>query len=356
MDIKRDKEKQLVAEKKRQEENFSKSDLYFLNQQIGIQFNNWKKRGEFEKTEEHEKRISSQTNEAYSEFFLSEITKLISSKKVFVTLYQYNADKEQYTINLTDYYTEHSARRYDEVFKAQWQGIINISPENAQKLNKILSNHPYTFDNCKWTIISNNIVPENLALEDNGNSYPIILTVPTDMGTSFFNKMTKELNPSNSKSFSLETYMVQCENLSRNKQEEEKRKQEEKQKRIEDEKKRRQEAEARRIEEEEKRKAEDELKSIKLKEEKFKSFVENAEKDTDNFKDKKPKDIRNNDYSAYTKYLNNKIYNYEQALQIKEDVNVKQNIEKCRADLKEFNELLEKREKRKNTLKSITGF
>jgi hypothetical protein len=158
VDIQRGKEKQLAAEKKRQEEenriekkrqeeSFNRSDLYFLRQKIGEKFTNWQKKGEFEKTEDYEKRISTKTEEAFSDIFLNETTELVNSKKVSAKLEKYDADKEQYSIIITGSKTQQYIS--DEV--VWWRGSINISPEKAQQLGKGSTDYDCTFDKCKWT-------------------------------------------------------------------------------------------------------------------------------------------------------------------------------------------------------------
>lgn len=327
----KERQEQLAKEEEKRKLEFKKSDYYRIATNIKEEFEAWAKKGEFEKTSDYENRINNESINKFSKICFDEVYKKIGVYEstyqsehtnsyldypIRIKLGEYDADNEQFNATLTGY------RDYSDQNIAN--AIIKIPMDEAKSFKENFNLYTYRLEvqANDWCFDNNNILPKKITIkkvkEGNiGTAYTLITQINESKDIIFHSNNLKIDNLNTSFNYNQEAPLIF------NKIEQQK-------------------AETERI-----KKAEQEEQNRLRNEERFHSLVKAAENDqyNDYFKNKSAKDIQSIDHIIYTDYLSRKIGYYQQALNLKENEDVRKQLEKYETNRKEYLELKEKKEK-----------
>lgn len=204
---KKHKEIQIVEEKKKQEEielqqerekkiaqrieeekkqYYDNSDYVSIIKKVSTKFDNWLKKGEFEKTEDFNNRLE------FRRMFFDSICHQIILEKIDhqmnpeIELGQYNPDKEYFPVVIS-------------YRKLNFKDTININIADAEKFKNQTQSYSIFFSEKEqdWTIIDYYFSPLRMYLKNIGDKPLIEIIVPYDTSYLPLNLSTKEMNLSN---------------------------------------------------------------------------------------------------------------------------------------------------------------
>lgn len=148
---------------KRDSEN---SDYANIGNDIKHQLKKWAIKGEFEKTADHNDRISNESSNQFAYICFNEINKKtsvyskinknIDNKWLNIKLKKYDADQEIYYISLS--------RKYSS--DAELIGILKISPVEAKELKENFDNYSQIIEVKDWFFSNNNLLPSKVTLSE----------------------------------------------------------------------------------------------------------------------------------------------------------------------------------------------
>jgi len=148
----RAKQKQDEVEKQAREKmaRYQYSDYVRIRSEIKDDFNQWLKKGEFEKTEDYNKRISNSSRNAFDSICYENLIRTFKSKSGFSSkLLSYNADTEKFGIEF-DF--------NDTIFKDS----INIPINDAPKFKDEIQHFGIYVDDKDWGLIDNYLSPTKI--------------------------------------------------------------------------------------------------------------------------------------------------------------------------------------------------
>lgn len=188
--------------------NYQESDFYQIASIIKAKHEKWKIKGEFEKTDDYQKRIQDENNFIKNELFEA-VSKTVNSNSsngdynINITPLEYNADKE--ILNYKFSWKERSVI---------WEGYIKVPPETAKQLKngsgQLISS--LKVKNAKQIVQFSyyNLIPFNLEyIHINGKSFPITITAsPYGLsdGKKLFTKENLKINSNNYTGYDLVEY------------------------------------------------------------------------------------------------------------------------------------------------------
>ncbi len=144
---------------------YNNSDVVKITEAVKINFKTWLNKGEFEKTDEFEKRLKDECKEYFDKINYENIEQRMVNDDANLTieLKEYNADKEYFNIAL----------KFKELI---WNDIIKVSISNAPSFKE-----NFGIDNSKtvyktWGVYNNNLYPKSIeVIESNSNSKYVFL-------------------------------------------------------------------------------------------------------------------------------------------------------------------------------------
>lgn len=165
VDFKKDKIKknkeialQKAIEQKKILELYNNSDYSIISKNIKSEFENWTKKGEFEKEADYFNRLQIKSQNVFEEICLKQINDKINNYNV-----DYNLRKELSTYNSEGEY-------FMIVFKinnVEWQNKINIPISKAENFKNNWSQLKFKVDDYDWCFVENSLSPTLVKLEEN---------------------------------------------------------------------------------------------------------------------------------------------------------------------------------------------
>lgn len=155
LEIAKQNQRQLQAELERKEkekiERYSNSDYVRIKNTINEDFNLWLKKGEFEKTDDYQKRLSSFSSNAFDSICYNTLISAFAAKSGFASkLLEYNADTERFGIEFN----------FNNTFL---KDSIDIPINNASDFKKDFKNFGIYVDDENWRFFDNNLTPYKFA-------------------------------------------------------------------------------------------------------------------------------------------------------------------------------------------------
>lgn len=185
---------------------YNDSDFFQIVNSVKPKYEKWKLKGEFEKTQDYEKRMLSE-NDFIKNEILEVINKIINSStdknKIKVIPLEYNADDEILNYKFSS---------HDEL--VVWKGYVEVTPEVALKLKsgsgKLITSKSVKDVDQKVQFSYFNLIPHNLLyINLDGKNYPIIITtIPYGLsnGEKLFTKENLKIQSTRFNGYSLKDY------------------------------------------------------------------------------------------------------------------------------------------------------
>ena len=192
IDIQRDKSakaKKEIEDKERkisqQKEKQDATDIAIIKKNIGNAFENWNKKGEFEKETDYSQRIKDQSQKAFSKICIEKITEKV--REINDEIHYAN---EYFKRELSTYNSE--SETFNTSFKINsnvWINKINIPITDAENFKKNWPDLDYKIEDYDWCFINNNLCPTLVTLYNTNNKYefPLPLKNQSDITYSFDN-------------------------------------------------------------------------------------------------------------------------------------------------------------------------
>lgn len=165
-------EEKLLQEEARIKENekrkFDNSDKILLQKNIANDFTKWLNKGEFEKQEDYEKRISNQLEKEFENVCYNKFKERIDEverNNFEIKLEQYNSESEFFPLTIT-------------ISGYPYQGNLIVPIDKAQRLKENLSAYSKDFSKSVWFFTDNYLVPDLFYLTNFDLSYKVTLTLP----------------------------------------------------------------------------------------------------------------------------------------------------------------------------------
>ena len=161
-DFNREKE----AKAKKEREAYERTDAGVIQRDIKIAFEQWNKKGEFEKQSDYEERLQNQSKNAFAQTCVEQIKNKLRNEKPRMKLQPYNTDNEFFTVNF-------------EINNIEWQSKINIPIANAEnfKSNFGWNNFQTRVKYYDWCFVENKLCPTLVTLFDDNNEYDFSLSL-----------------------------------------------------------------------------------------------------------------------------------------------------------------------------------
>ena len=163
---------------------FDQSDYAITGERIKSRFEKWLKKGEFEKTLDHQKRIEKEAQQVFDKICFEEIER----KDLSIILKKYNADQEYFPVEIT------ASWKGEKIGEGKLKIPISMAKDFKQWFNLKSSPNSNIFI-PKWTQINGNFYPTNVFLTLD-NHEKIEVNVPTANSQPIVYS-TKELNIQN---------------------------------------------------------------------------------------------------------------------------------------------------------------
>lgn len=165
---------------------FNKSDAGVIKNTIKDSFNNWNKKGEFEKQENYENRLQNSSQYAFSVTCLNiikyKIANYMKNDRLEKELLPYNADKESFTIHF-------------RINGLEWQTMLAIPFAKAEDFKSNWTNIRFEISEYDWCFVNNSLCPKLISLIDRNDKYQIASPLQNQVEISYaFNDMGLE-NP-----------------------------------------------------------------------------------------------------------------------------------------------------------------
>lgn len=155
IEIAKQKERQKLEEVKKQEqerkERFENSDFVAVRNKIKENFNEWYQKGEFEKSDDYQSRISSYSAQAFDSICFANLIHAFKEKSGFSSkLLKYNADTEKFGVEFT----------FNDV---TYKDSINIPINKASKFKDDFENFEIYVDDKDWVFVDNYLSPTKIS-------------------------------------------------------------------------------------------------------------------------------------------------------------------------------------------------
>lgn len=165
---------------------FNKSDAGVIKNTIKDSFNNWNKKGEFEKQENYENRLQNSSQYAFSVTCLNiikyKIANYMKNDRLEKELLPYNADKESFTIHF-------------RINGLEWQAMLAIPFAKAADFKSNWTNIRFEISEYDWCFVNNTLCPKLITLTDRNDTYQVASPLQNQVEISYaFNDMGLE-NP-----------------------------------------------------------------------------------------------------------------------------------------------------------------
>lgn len=185
---------------------YNESDFFQIANTVSTKYDKWKLKGEFEKTEDYQKRVQDENNFIKNEIF-EVINKIINS----------STDKNKIKVIPLDYDADGEILNYRFSLREEliiWKGFIEVTPEVAKQLKtgsgKLITSMSVKDMEEKIQFSYFNIIPKNLLyINLDGKNYPIILTtIPYGLsnGEKLFTKENLKIQSTKFNGYSLKDY------------------------------------------------------------------------------------------------------------------------------------------------------
>lgn len=155
IELAKQKERQRQDEIKRQEqekkERFESSDFVTVRNKIKESFNEWYQKGEFEKRDDYQTRISSFSAKAFDSVCFKTIIQAFKAKTGFSSkLLKYNADTEKFGVEFT----------FNDLTV---KDSVNIPIDKASKFKNDFEDFGIYVDDADWVFIDNYLSPTKIS-------------------------------------------------------------------------------------------------------------------------------------------------------------------------------------------------
>ncbi len=154
VEIAKQKEKQRQAELKNQEEEkkelYNNSDYVQIKNEIQNDYKQWLEKGEFEKTEDYQNRITNTSSQAFDSICYKILVHNFKDKSGFSSnLLKYDADTEKFGIEFL----------FNDL---KFTDSINIPLKDASKFKDEIEDFGIYIDDENWGFIENNLSPKKI--------------------------------------------------------------------------------------------------------------------------------------------------------------------------------------------------
>jgi len=318
------KKSQLAEKEEEREISYQNSDFVVIGNSIKTQFENWAKRGEFEKTIDYDSRIANESSiqfentsfnklNAWTSPYLKENMNSNSNRKwLNINLKNYDADKELYYLEVLNGYRDEQALI----------GTVKLSPAEAVAFKNNFRYYQPVVEVNDWILSNYNLRPSKVSLFLSRNISEIDQSIPyvvnfdiKDETPIIYSTSELKIDIPNLTSTSF-NYTTQASEMVERLNRKQLEKETEDQVQL------------------------DEKKKLEL-EERFKSLVNsiNFLEDSDKFEYFKTKKMPKTLMGAYFIYNRKKMNIYIEALKIKEDIPTKNKLVECELIEKEIEQI-----------------
>lgn len=149
VDLNREKERANYIKTQQEQELYEKTDIGGIKKDIKLAFEQWNKKGEFEKESDYAIRLKSQSQNAFDSICTDKIKDKIKDKDSYYwkkELSAYNSESEYFTASF-------------RINDLTWQSNINIPITNAQSFKNDWSDLRFKIDDYDWCFVNNNLCP-----------------------------------------------------------------------------------------------------------------------------------------------------------------------------------------------------
>ncbi|HEY5369187.1 MAG TPA: hypothetical protein VIJ75_09360 [Hanamia sp.] len=160
IEIAKEKERQIQTEledkEKEKKERYNNSDYVHIGNAIKKDFNQWLQKGEFEKTEDYQNRISNNSSKVFDSICLKNLANAVFKVKSDFSsnLLKYNPDTEKFGIEFT-----FNGMAYND--------SISIPIDIAPKFKDDIQNFQIYVDDKDWKFIDNYLTPTKITFFNN---------------------------------------------------------------------------------------------------------------------------------------------------------------------------------------------
>ena len=178
---KAEKEKEEKELKERQQqEAYKSSDVGRIEKNIKEAFEEWNKKGEFEKQADYEERLKTQSQEAFSRICMEKVKSRIKYKKdelygggIKVESLVYNADSESFSVSFKIPYEG-----------TKWQSLINIPIAQAEDFKREFYDPDCEVGDYNWCFVGNTLYPTLVTIYSE-YKFPLLEKKQTEITFSF---------------------------------------------------------------------------------------------------------------------------------------------------------------------------
>ncbi|MEI6556642.1 MAG: energy transducer TonB [Paludibacter sp.] len=164
---------------KEQQEAYERTDAGSIKKSIKESFEEWNRKGEFEKEADYFLRLKNKSQDAFLQICLEQIKSKVGyyyCNDIEKELSIYDSEKELFTVTF----------KRKEV---KWQNILKIPIANAANFKKKWSNLECKIDDYDWCFIENNLCPKLITLVDKVDNsiykFPLLLNNQSEISYSF---------------------------------------------------------------------------------------------------------------------------------------------------------------------------
>lgn len=169
VDLKREIERANYIKTQQEQELYEKTDIGAMKKDIKLAFEQWNKKGEFEKESDYAIRLKRQSQNAFDSICTDKIKDKIKDKDSYYwkkELSPYNSEREYFTASF-------------RINDLTWQSNINVPITNAQSFKNDWSDLKFKVDDYDWCIVNNNLCPILVTLgtynEKSNYKFPVSL-------------------------------------------------------------------------------------------------------------------------------------------------------------------------------------
>jgi len=170
---KEENEKKLRLE----QEAYERTDIGNISKNIKIAFEEWNKKGEFEKESDYAIRLQNQSQTAFDSICLEKIRSKIKSLSTYnweKELSTYNSESEFFTVSF-------------KINGVEWQNKINIPIAQAKSFKADWSDLSFEINDYDWCLVDNSLSPAIVILynQSNNSKYKFSLSLKNKSDISF---------------------------------------------------------------------------------------------------------------------------------------------------------------------------